>query len=78
MKWLGKHSGGGESGKRVGIERGGENVGELAGHKGLQETMGVYRSRDWVGHGRGSSRNRCVQHGGCGCRITTQIWGRGG
>jgi hypothetical protein len=35
MKWLGKHSGDSESGKRIGIGRGRENVGKLAGHKGL-------------------------------------------
>lgn len=75
MKWLGKHSGDSESGKRIGIERGREHVGELAGHKGLSETVRVCRTRNrnLVRHGRGSSRNRRVQHGECGCGIAMQI-----
>lgn len=58
MERLGKvrvHSGGGESGKSIGIERGRENVGEFTGGEGLEEMVGVDWTRDLVGHGGGSS-----------------------
>lgn len=70
MEGLGKgrrqHPGRGEGSKSVGIERGREDVGELAGREGLERVVGVAGGRDLVGHGGGSSRNRAVQHDGCG------------
>lgn len=50
MKSLGerrrKHPGGGESGKSIGIKGGGVNMGEVAGHKGLEVIVRVYRTRN--------------------------------
>ena len=50
MKLLGKrgrkHPGGGESGKSIRIKGGRVNIGEFAGHKGLEGIVRVYRTRN--------------------------------
>lgn len=60
----GKHSGGSEGSKGIGIERGREDVGEFAGHVGRVGIVGVNRIRNWMRHGGGGPWNRCIQHGG--------------
>lgn len=48
----GKHPGGSECGKSIGIERGGEDVGKVAGHEGLEGVMEVHRTGNLVGNRR--------------------------
>lgn len=79
MKGLGEgrrqHPGRSEGSKGVGIERGREGIGELAGREVLKVIVGVDRARHWVRHGGRSSRDRGVQHSGW---VRGSIWGRGG
>ena len=59
VKGVGKgrrqHPGGSERGKSFGIKGGRENVRELAGHEGVEVIVRIYRARNWVGDGGGSS-----------------------
>jgi len=69
VRGLGKgrrqHPGRSEGSKGVGIERGREDIGELAG-EGLVGIVGVDQSRHLVGHGWRSSGNWGVQYDGSG------------